>query len=712
MSNINKAAVLNPFTELTPDILEYVPRATTTEFGIVAIGSGIKVDALGRIYLDNQEVSDRIDTVEAEAATALATQKTEITVVLDTKASIEYVDSQVVLMAPQTSTYNKTEVDYALSLKAAQANTYTKAEVDTAFAAYVGGHKAYQTLALAQAAQSSLPTNTAIEVTNDPTSSNNGTYRWNGVTLTKSAYDPLTQSKEYTDGKISGQDILEQAQLTTEFFINILPNENKIQASVGFSNVSTLIIKCKPGTEYLIKTFTENSSAFSIHEYDEYTTTVGTVLIPSTYYRVASDTHRLKTGVNTHYLYINKTINEFVNNISEIYGETVQLDNIPLIAERDLLSEYTAELDYGGNIYNESQGVTGKVIITSSGDIIDFQSYRLAVVPVEAGSLLNIYCDNYLPSGFAFGFRSTNDLSTGETFGSGNSSSITLKDDNSFDVAVPTGMNYLFINVNYFGDPPVWDIRATLRVSKYTVGKLYLAAINGLPLLDKKARELIKNLESNLALQLFEKRWLVIGDSLSDYSFRPTAGYKNYVEQLADKHSMAVYNYGQSGSGFYGRYNSLNQITQSETGVDFITVFLGTNDWGNIGSNNKPLGVFGDSTDSTISGCINLFIQDLNTRFPNTPIFFFTPLPRFDAWGENSVNNSQGYKLNELVEMIKRYAHHYSLPVLDLYNESNFKCQTTAQRGMWTVGGDGVHPTHEAHERLLPIIEGFLTKNL
>ena len=74
MSNINKAAVLNPFTELTTDILEYVPRATTTEFGIVAIGSGINVDALGRIYLDTQEYSDRLTAIEAQAASSLATQ--------------------------------------------------------------------------------------------------------------------------------------------------------------------------------------------------------------------------------------------------------------------------------------------------------------------------------------------------------------------------------------------------------------------------------------------------------------------------------------------------------------------------------------------------------------------------------------------------------------------------------------------------------------
>ena len=70
-----------------------------------------------------------------------------------------------------------------------------KAYVDSSLTAIAGGHKAYQTLVLAQAAQASLPANTVVEVTNDPTTSNNGSYQWNGTTLTKSAYDPLTQAK-------------------------------------------------------------------------------------------------------------------------------------------------------------------------------------------------------------------------------------------------------------------------------------------------------------------------------------------------------------------------------------------------------------------------------------------------------------------------------------------------------------------------------------
>lgn len=93
MATINKAAVLNPFTDLTANVLDYVPRATTSEFGIVAIGSGISVDNLGRIYLDTQEYSDRLTAIEAQAAAALATQKSEVAAAI---AQVSLTQSQTI----------------------------------------------------------------------------------------------------------------------------------------------------------------------------------------------------------------------------------------------------------------------------------------------------------------------------------------------------------------------------------------------------------------------------------------------------------------------------------------------------------------------------------------------------------------------------------------------------------------------------------------
>ncbi|WP_411684294.1 pyocin knob domain-containing protein [Acinetobacter indicus] len=109
---------------------------------------------------------------------------------IDSKAGQQYVDDQLNLKANSSDVYLKSQT-YNKS------ETYSNTEVDTKFSAYVGGRKAYTTLALAQADQVNLTANTAIEVTND--GENNGTYQWNGTTLTKSDYDPLTQAKNYAD---------------------------------------------------------------------------------------------------------------------------------------------------------------------------------------------------------------------------------------------------------------------------------------------------------------------------------------------------------------------------------------------------------------------------------------------------------------------------------------------------------------------------------
>ncbi len=148
---------------------------------------------------------------------------------------------------PQINTMTREEVNSALALKAPQATTYTKVEVDTTFAAYVGGRKAYTTLALAQAAQSSLPANTAIEVTNDPTSSNNGTYQWNGTTLTKSAYDlkpvilnevnTLSNQKfqdsikngTYEIGDLVELTLRQENSLNARYLINAIPVESNFK---------------------------------------------------------------------------------------------------------------------------------------------------------------------------------------------------------------------------------------------------------------------------------------------------------------------------------------------------------------------------------------------------------------------------------------------------------------------------------------------------
>jgi hypothetical protein len=138
----------------------------------------------------------------------------------------------------KSETYTKSEVVGLVTPKA------DKTYVDTIFTAYVGGRKAYTTLALAQAAQASLPANTAIEVTNDPTASNNGTYQWNGTALTKSAYDPLTQAKLYADNKTdsfeknSAESLFDFNDSEQNTVAQLLGNGDLILADLGEKGVS------------------------------------------------------------------------------------------------------------------------------------------------------------------------------------------------------------------------------------------------------------------------------------------------------------------------------------------------------------------------------------------------------------------------------------------------------------------------------------------
>lgn len=117
MSIINKAAVLNPLLPIMDNLVDYIPRATTSKFGMVAIGSGINVDSFGRIYLDTQEYSDRLAAIEAEAASTLATQKSEVAAAI----------AQVNLAQSQTITALTLEVN---NLKTNLTNAITTTQTD------------------------------------------------------------------------------------------------------------------------------------------------------------------------------------------------------------------------------------------------------------------------------------------------------------------------------------------------------------------------------------------------------------------------------------------------------------------------------------------------------------------------------------------------------------------------------------------------------
>lgn len=569
-------------------------------------------------------------------------------------------------------------------------------------AASQGGAYSFTTIANFEANKVSVPANSKVEITSGADA---GNYNYDGTNLTKSDYDPKSQAIKYVDENISSQNILTVADIVTDVFVNVF--ENKLQSAAGSSNVSTFIARVKPSTAYKINNFIYLENGFQIHESEEKSTNVGFELNKSNYLVDTKNVGWLITGENTNYIYINRTFDTYDNSAAEVINN----DNVKVFEDSLVpISKFKRIANNGpdksNNIYLNASFKPAQLVEINSGNLVNNPNFMIAVIEVEANQKYNFKTNEYSELGFVFAFRATSSNAPGQTTGFKNLSSIKFKIDNSFDFTVPDGMYYMFLNVWYVGEN-AFDIRGSTEIYKYGQSTA-LTEIDGMQLIDMQSRRFIDN-----SYTLDQKRCCIIGDSISNiYEFLSVPGYKNYLTQLKDKYEdFEIFSYAISGTGYNNRFNAADTITQTESDIDFIIVFMGINDWFNVGGASKPLGNFLDSSTSTIAGCINYLYLSLITKYPNTPIYVFTPLPTYQAFGFGGGvghTGSSTYQLTELVDLIIKTANHYSLNVLDLYHKSNFKCQTEARKNQWTIGQDGVHPTREAHTKLLPIIENFL----
>ena len=92
--------------------------------------------------------------------------------------------------------------------------------LSTAISAVSGGSKSYKTLAAANADKANITANSSVYVTND--GSNSGVYNYDGTNLTKSDYDPLTQSKAATNraGNSITTDMLQTSKVVEDRYAN------------------------------------------------------------------------------------------------------------------------------------------------------------------------------------------------------------------------------------------------------------------------------------------------------------------------------------------------------------------------------------------------------------------------------------------------------------------------------------------------------------
>ncbi|MED4052932.1 SGNH/GDSL hydrolase family protein [Niallia taxi] len=191
--------------------------------------------------------------------------------------------------------------------------------------------------------------------------------------------------------------------------------------------------------------------------------------------------------------------------------------------------------------------------------------------------------------------------------------------------------------------------------------------------------------------RFFNKKWAVMGDSITNYN-----EYQPIVNQIIGFKTITNYGVGGTCLASTGESDTATmsyRIKNIDFTADIITVFGGTNDWGNIPA--KPLGQFGDTVNTTVYGAIEDIINTVLTNAPLARLAFITPLQRnftnsstttVHGWSGDTTNEL-GYKLEDVVNAIKEVCGKYGIPVLDLYHTSGITKYNLPQ-----MTRDGLHP--------------------
>lgn len=142
-----------------------------------------------------------------------------------------------------------------------------------------------------------------------------------------------------------------------------------------------------------------------------------------------------------------------------------------------------------------------------------------------------------------------------------------------------------------------------------------------------------------------------------------------------------------------------SRVAEMDPDADVVVVFGGTNDFGH---GDAPFGDFSDRTAETFCGALHELYTSLLEKYPEATIVVITPLHR----ATEAVPNMHGKVLKDYVDMIRRAAEYYSLPVLDLY--AAYGVQPAVPVMMEKFMPDGLHPNDAGHVILANKIVKFI----
>lgn len=150
---------------------------------------------------------------------------------------------------------------------------------------------------------------------------------------------------------------------------------------------------------------------------------------------------------------------------------------------------------------------------------------------------------------------------------------------------------------------------------------------------------------------------------------------------------------------FCARYDKMDDD------ADVVVVFGGTNDFGH---GNAPIGGEYDRTPDTFQGACHYLMNGLLNKFPDSTIVIMTPLHRSNEDNPRGDGHKEANcaPLSTYVDIIKKVAAEYSLPVLDLWSMSGIQPKVDVIKQKYCP--DGLHPNDAGHKIIASRLAGFL----
>ena len=205
-------------------------------------------------------------------------------------------------------------------------------------------------------------------------------------------------------------------------------------------------------------------------------------------------------------------------------------------------------------------------------------------------------------------------------------------------------------------------------------------------------------------VDLSDKTYIAFGDSI-------TWGYANYTQMskpyptlVSELLNLASY----SNSSVCGAtltqndldlFNETSYICSVTSPYDIVSVMMGVNDMIRC----LPLGTIDDRDNTTIYGSLYLIMEHFSTYYPDSFVFFMTPLNIRYRDGDGYRENSVGFSLYDVSCAIKQMAKKYDYPVLDLFSFGSYSLEAFDEES------DGVHPSQEfIQDYTAPMIAQFI----